>query len=97
MTDPSQSGVVYRRHPDALFTVVDEELIIMDAKEEFFYSSNAVGSVIWAAIETPASHDQICAAVCEAFPDAEPEAVRSDALELLEQMARRGLVEPRTV
>jgi hypothetical protein len=55
---------------------------------------NGVAAVIWELLSQNAGDvDALCLAVHERFPDATPEQIRADTLELLDDLAKSGLLE----
>lgn len=83
----------YVRPPDIFSTSVDDELIIMDAAGEAFFSSNAVACVIWAALEVPATVDSLRDKVLQNFQGADAAQVSADIGEFLKQLQARDLVQ----
>lgn len=85
--------VHFVRRPEVFFTIVDDELIIMEEEGERFLSSNAVATTVWTALETPVSLDMICDAVLAAFSDTDRVTVEADVGELLEALRERELID----
>lgn len=84
--------MAYLRNSDVFFTITDGELIILDDEEEQFFTSNAVASLIWLALETPKSSDALVAAIVEHFDGVDAATARVDLDELLTALKARGLV-----
>ncbi len=51
--------LIIRRNPDAMFSVVDEETIILDIKAGNYFSLDNTGSYIWEALEQPHTIEQL--------------------------------------
>ncbi len=69
-----------------------EEMIIMSASDSTLFSLNETATVIWLAADgkTPLS-EIVRQHVCEEF-DVEPERAYRDATQLVEELARHGIV-----
>jgi hypothetical protein len=69
-----------------------EEMIIMSATDSTLFSLNETATVTWQAADgkTPLS-EIVLARICREF-DVEPERAYRDAVELTEELARRGIL-----
>ena len=76
---------------DQVSCELDGEAAILDLKQGVYYGLNAVGAAVWALIAAPRRVDEIERAVLAEF-DVAPEQCRRDLLELLADLAERGLV-----
>lgn len=84
--------MTYLRNSDVFFTITDGELIILDDEEEQFFTSNAVASFVWLALETPTSPDALVEAIVGHFDGVDAATARTDLDELLIAFSARGLV-----
>jgi len=80
------------RRADALFTIIDDEAVIMSEENDLFFSINPVGTVIWETLAAPSTLDEICAAIATRFSQTEPQKVRADAQQFIAQLAARNLI-----
>ena len=55
------------RHPDLLAVPMDGDLVMMSISQGNYYGINPVGSVIWEALQTPQTLDQLCQVVVKEF------------------------------
>lgn len=88
--------MTYLRNSDVFFTITDDELIILDDEEEQFFTSNAVGSFVWLALETPTSFDALVDAIVAHFDGIDAVTARADLDELITALRARGLVSEAT-
>ena len=83
-----------RVSPDVVWTTVADGAVLFSASRELYYGVNEVATFVWEQLPAASrTLEELCAAVQAKFPDARPEQVRTDVLELLEDMARYGLLE----
>lgn len=85
-------SALYVRREDVFFTIVGDELIVMDDAEEKFFTSNAVAAAIWEMLEHPADLNQLSTKLMASFSGAEHDQVRADVREFLVTLRERGLV-----
>ena len=53
----------FQRDPNLFATEIDDELVIMDEKQDCYFSFNSVGKSIWDALDTPKSPREIVTAL----------------------------------
>lgn len=81
-----RSTVAWTRLPDGA--------VLFSPETEVYYAMNGVAALVWELLpQSTHSIDALCAAVSERFPDATPEQIRDDVVELLGELQRSGLVE----
>jgi hypothetical protein len=78
-----------------LLQSVADGAVLLDTRSEVYFGLNAVGARIWRLLP-PATHtlDELCEAVCAAYPDAPPATVRTDVAGVLRALEDAGLVRP---
>ncbi len=79
------------RGPDVIWRKMGEEMVLLNVKNENYYSLNEVGSRVWELIDGQATPDQIASRVAEEY-DAPEEQVESDVMELLRDLRLQELV-----
>ncbi len=82
------------RLPDAFFTIVDDELIIMDNENETFFSSRTVGTMIWQRLEMATTIDALTDAVAARYPSVARETIASDVRDFVGELDKLGLIAP---
>ncbi len=79
--------------PGVLLKELEDGAVLYCARTEVYFGVNAVGVAIWNQLPpTSSSMEEIVAAIRDRFPEADPEEVRADAVEFLDELARAGLV-----
>jgi len=72
---------------------VGENLLLVDAQRDLFFSSNGVAAIIWERLKDRASHDDLYKAVMKHFENVDAEIVKKDVNEFVESLIENGLVE----
>ena len=85
--------------PRAKSTVIFKELsegaLLFSTDEEVYLGLNEVGRRIWSLLPPAClTLDDLVAQLASEFPDAPPDVIRSDVVELLEDLDRNGLLDP---
>jgi hypothetical protein len=80
------SSIIYQAMPDGA--------VLFAPSTELYFALNEAGACIWENL--PPKHDSIedlCGAVLQRFPDADPAQVSTDVRQLLAVLGENGLVE----
>ena len=79
--------------PNIVFQRIDDGAVLFAPDTEVYFGLNEVGAKVWQLLAPPSSTlDELCLRVAADYPAIPPETVRSDIVELLEQLAIEGLV-----
>src|SRR6266478_7940470 len=93
----SEPGVnVYRRSSAVVSRRISGETLVVPIRGKVgdlasIYSFNEAGSVLWAALEQPASLETLAAVLCQSF-EVELDDARQDAHSFVEEMTVAGLL-----
>ncbi len=81
-----------RAAPDTLINMIEGEAVLLNLKSESYYGLDAMGAEMWTALT---GSDSIGAAYEKLLDeyDVEPERLRADLSELVEQLTAKGLLE----
>ena len=74
---------VFEADPEVVASEVDDGAALLDLRSSQYYGLNPVGAFVWSRIQTPATLEDIVAAVADAF-DVAPSECRADIARLLE-------------
>lgn len=80
---------------DQVSCELDGEAAILELKQGVYYGLNPVGATVWALISKPRTVAELKRAVLEQY-DVTPEQCERDLLELLGELAERGLIRVET-
>jgi PqqD family protein of HPr-rel-A system len=81
-----------QRRPGIAAAQVHDETVLLDLGNGRYYSLNGTGAAVWDLISQPRTASELCAALQERF-DVEPEALRGDVEELLDDLRQHELIE----
>lgn len=79
------------RNPDAIFTEIDGETVIMSVEKGSYYGMNSVGGDIWSALESPLTVSALCESLAQIY-DADISTISEDVLPYLEKLLGEGLL-----
>lgn len=84
-----------RRRPARAATVIardlGEELVLLDTRDEQYYSLDEVGAFIWQLIDGRRTIADLATAVAAEYDAPEP-TIQQDTLEIVEHLATEGLI-----
>ena len=81
--------------PDVIHKVVGDGAVLLSTKDEVYYGLNAVGTCIWERLPPVlAELDDLCASVSNLYPDVDPQTIRVDVQELIDDLLAHGLLCP---
>src|SRR5437764_1323004 len=76
---------------EQLSTELGNEAVVLDMRNGLYYGLNPVAATIWKAVRQPQSVESLFKLLVQTY-DADPAYIESDLLELLQDLARAGLV-----
>jgi hypothetical protein len=69
--------------------------VLFSTADEVYFGLNAAGVRVWQLLPpTSATLDDLCRALCSDYPEASPERVRDDIVQLIDDLVANGLAEP---
>ena len=83
--------------PNVIFKPLPEGAVLFSMKDEVYYGLNPVGMRIWQLLPpVNVSLDHLCAALHADYPQVDPAVLKTDVVELLEELTSLGLLQPRS-
>ncbi len=79
---------------DQVSCTLENEVVILQLQQGVYYGLNAVGAAVWNAVQQPHTVEELRRLILESF-EVSPEQCQRDLMELLEDMAKAGLIEVR--
>jgi hypothetical protein len=61
------SNTILQRNPDQLFTIIDDEVVMLNIKHEEYLNLNPQASYIWQQLETPLTFGELTDHLCNAY------------------------------
>ena len=80
-------------HPRVVCQSVADGGVLLHTEGEVYFGLNAVALRIWELLPPSCrTLDEVCAALAAAYPDAPPDQLRQDVVDLIDQLRQQGLV-----
>ena len=89
---PITSKTVLQRNPDQLFTMIDDEVIMLNIKQEEYLNLNSHASYIWQQLETPRSFGELIDQLCCAY-NVEKKVCIDDSLEFIIEFVEKDIIQ----
>lgn len=77
---------------DYVYCNVDDEMVLLGLEDGIYYGLNPVGAFIWEKIKEPMTIQEVRDAILEEF-DVGKEECEQDLMELLHELAEKGLID----
>lgn len=84
--------VTYERVVGATSEWSANRVVVLDPAGSMLTTLNETGSVVWDRLRTPASAEEIAAALAERYPEIEPQRLRTDARAFIVELVEAGLI-----
>ena len=89
---PIQRETKLRRSEKILFSEIDQDKVMIDLERGAYVGLNPVAGEIWDLLETPQTSQQVIQKLLEVY-EIDEATCQIETLEVLQRMARLGLVE----
>jgi len=86
-----ETNPMYRRRPNVMTAMVNDELVMMSVETGQYFNLNAVGAHIWRLLESPKAVDEIVTALVDCY-DAPESVIREEALAFLARLEGQDMV-----
>jgi hypothetical protein len=85
---------VLQRNPDQMFSVIDDEVVMLDIREEEYLNLTSQASYIWQVLENPFSFGELTDHLCSTFQVEEEVCIR-DSLEFIMELVQKNMIQIR--
>jgi hypothetical protein len=89
---PIDSNTVLQRNPEQLFTMIDDEVVMLNIKHEEYLNLNNHASYIWIQLEIPRSFDELTDLLCNVY-DVEKEVCIQDSQEFIIELVEKNIIQ----
>lgn len=84
-------NTILKRNPDQLFTVVDDEIVMLNIEHEEYLNLNRHASYIWKQLENPLTLGKLIEKLCITF-EVEEEVCMKDTKEFIEEFIEKEII-----
>ena len=89
---PINSNTILQRNPEQLFTLIDDEVVMLNIKHEEYLNLNSHASYIWQQLETPHSFGELTDHLCSTYNVEKQECI-SDTLEFIQELVEKDIIQ----
>jgi len=86
------SHTILQRNPDQLFTMVDQEVVMLNIKHQEYLNLNQHASHIWQQLETPHSFGELIDLLCSIYQVKKEDCIR-DTLEFITEFVDKDIIQ----
>ncbi len=80
--------------PDVIYQSLSEGAVLFSTSDEVYFGLNEVAARVWEALPATTTWDELCAAVQAHYPEADPETIRADVRQLIDELLEHKLLLP---
>lgn len=82
-------------NPEVIYQSMSDGAVLFSTRDEVYFGLNPVGARVWEALPPAnATWDALYAAVQAQYPEVDPDTLRADVKELVEELLSRRLLLP---
>ena len=86
------SNTILQRNKDQLFTMIDEEVVMLNIKQEEYLNLNLHASHIWQLLETPLAFGELTEKLCTVY-DVEEKVCMEDTLDFVTEFVKKDIIQ----
>ncbi len=86
------STTILQRNPDQLFTMIDDEVVMLNIKHEEYLNLNQHASYIWQKLETPCSFGELTDHLCSTY-DVDRKVCVRDTMDFLTELVEKDIIQ----
>lgn len=83
---------VLQRNPKQLFTMIDEEVVMLNIKHEEYLNLNQHASYIWQQLETPLAFGELIDLLCDVY-NVDRKLCIKDTLDFIEELVEKDIIQ----
>ena len=89
---PINSNTILQRNPDQLFTMIDDEVVMLNIKLEEYLNLNSHASYIWQQLETPQSFGELTEQLYSVY-NVEKKTCIKDTLDFIIELVEKDVIQ----
>ncbi len=86
------SNTILQRNPEQLFTMIDDEVVMLNIRHEEYLNLNSHASYIWQQLVTPLSFSELTDHLCSAY-NVERKVCIKDMLDFIIEFVERDIIQ----
>ena len=86
------SNTILQRNPEQLFTLVDDEVVMLNIKHEEYLNLNHHASYIWQQLETPCSLGELTDHLCSVY-NVDQVVCIQDTLDFITELVEKDIIQ----
>ncbi len=91
-THTIHTDTILQRNPDQLFSVIDDEVVMLDIRDEEYLNLNSQASYIWQLLITPHSFGELTNLLCSAY-NVDKEVCIRDTHDFIKELVQRDILQ----
>ncbi len=89
---PINSNTILQRNPDQLFTMIDDEVVMLNIIHEEYLNLNSHASYIWQQLKTPHSFGELTEQLYSVYNVEKKEYIK-DTLEFIIELVEKDIIQ----
>jgi hypothetical protein len=85
-------NTILQRNPDQLFTMIDDEVVMLNIKYEEYLNLNSQASYIWQQLQMPRSFGELTEQLCTVY-NVEKKVCTEDTLEFITELIEKDIIQ----
>lgn len=85
-------NTILQRNPDQLFTMVDDEVVMLNIQHEEYLNLNKHASYIWQQLESPISFGALTDLLCSVY-NVQKEVCIEDSLDFIIEFIKKDIIQ----
>jgi len=89
---PIHSNTILKRNPEQLFTLIDDEVVMLNIKHEEYLNLNHHASYIWKQLESPCTFGELTDHLCRVY-DVDKQVCMKDSLDFITELIEKNIIQ----
>lgn len=85
------SHTILQRNPEQLFTMIDDEVVMLSIQHEEYLNLNSHASYIWQQLESPHTFGELTDQLCSVY-NVEKELCINDTLDFITDLVEKNII-----
>lgn len=90
--NPISSSTILQRNPEQLFSMIDDEVVMLNLEHEEYLNLNSQASFIWQQLEIPHSFGELTDLLCEVY-NVDKKVCVEDIMDFILEFVEKGIIQ----